>query len=95
MAVAAVPEQAFDLLEEAGGEPAQALFRPELEDTVRLEPGRLGAPPLAGPGGRLEPVEGRGDHIEIGGLGGFLPLRGEERVDERTGLVGRTANGVG
>ena len=90
-----VPEQLLDPLEERRPETAQPLLWPELEDAVRLQARLLRASPLAGGRSRLNTVERRRDHVEVGGLGGLPPFLGEGRVDQLQRLVGGGAHLLG
>ena len=91
----AVPEQRLDALEERRREPAEALLGAELEDAVRLDPGRLRDSPVAARGSGLHPVERRGDDVEVRRLRGVLPLRRIERLQvARPPIDGRRVDGV-
>ena len=90
-AAVAVPEEALDPDEQRRRDPAQPLFRPQLEDPVRLQPRLLGAAPAAGLRRRREPVERRGDDVEVGAGGRLLPGVRVEAVDQLEGAVGARA----
>ena len=76
MAAGSVPEVALDLLEERGCQAAETLLGPELEDAVRLEPRRLRLLPVPCRYSCLQPVERRGDDVEVCGLRCLLPELG-------------------
>ncbi len=95
VAVRSVPEEPLRCGEEIGGEAAQPLLRPELEERVRLEPCLLGRRVLAGTDGVDDPVERRADDVEVGGGARVLPLLWEDPLGELERLVRLRLDGLG
>ena len=91
----AVPEEALDSLEQRGRDPAQPLFRAELEDPVRLQPSLLRPAPAACLRGRREAVDRGCDDVEVGAGRRLLPGIGVEAVDELQSALGARADGLG
>ena len=84
-----VPEQPLDADEQLGSQPAQALFRPELEDRVGLETSLLGGAVLACGGRAPKPAQRRADDVEVRARGRALPTLGKAASARSSARPGR------